>query len=101
MKYRIIDFRAIRTSAFRPHPDLPEYVGSTANADIEMMAMSVESVGVLVPVVVNSEYRVIDGWLRIRAAQKCGVLEVPAMIVETDDAVAAHAVLDIGSWKNK
>jgi ParB-like chromosome segregation protein Spo0J len=100
MKYEIKRFEVIGVDEFKPHPGVPECEGASAKMDFEMMKMSVKAAGVLVPVVVDAEKRVIDGWLRIRASKAVGITGVPSLVVETDYALAAHAVLNVGSWKN-
>ena len=69
--------------------------------DDEMNALieSVQEQGILSPLVVRpientNEYEVISGHRRLRAAEKAGIVEVPALIYAFDRDVAAIAVVD-------
>lgn len=99
MKYTIMTLKHVKTSALKEHPALPEYCGQSAKMDLHMMALSIKEAGVLVPIVIDKQNRVIDGWLRVRAAQACGIKKIPAVVVDTDNAFTAHCALNIGTWK--
>ena len=69
--------------------------------DEEMNALieSVQTQGILMPLIVRpientAEYEVISGHRRLHAAQKAGILEVPALIYALDRDAAAIAVVD-------
>jgi len=99
MKYAIIGLKNVKPSELRVHPEVPEYAGKSAKMDLHMMALSVGEAGVLVPILIDKHKRVIDGWLRARAAEACGIEEIPAVVVETDNAGPVHCAMNIGSWK--
>ena len=60
----------------------------------EMLALiaSVETHGVLAPLIVNERAEIIDGRARLIAAQKAGLTEVPCVVVPDEDA--ATLILD-------
>lgn len=99
MRYEIKELKNVKPSELRVHPEVPEYVGKSAKMDLHMMSLSVELAGVLVPILIDKHNRVIDGWLRARAAESCGIEEIPAVVVETDNALTVHCAMNIGSWK--
>ena len=71
------------------------------NDDDEMNALieSIQEQGILSPLVVRpientNEYEVISGHRRLHAAEKAGIIEVPALIYALDRDAAAIAVVD-------
>ena len=69
--------------------------------DDEMSTLieSVQTVGILSPLIVRpidntDEYEVISGHRRLHAAQKAGIVEIPALIYALDRDSAAIAVVD-------
>src|SRR5574344_1611436 len=69
--------------------------------DNEMNALieSIQEQGILSPLVVRpientNEYEVISGHRRLHAAEKAGIVEVPALIYALDRDAAAIAVVD-------
>ena len=65
---------------------------------MEQLVWSILSQGVLTPIVVrpleNDEYEVISGHRRVRACQKAGIAEIPALIYPLDRDAAAIALVD-------
>ena len=77
----------ISLSRIRPNPNQPRKAFS-AQA-LQALTESIRSVGVLQPIVVRRdgfEYLLIAGERRWRAAREAGLLEIPALIRETDEA---------------
>lgn len=66
--------------------------------EMEQLVWSILSQGVLTPLVVrpmdNGEYEVISGHRRLRACQKAGITEIPALIYSLDRDAAAIALVD-------
>ncbi len=58
-------------------------------SDVDELARSIDRHGMIVPIVVapagEGEYRLVDGERRVRAAAKLGLMEVPAIVRETDE----------------
>jgi len=82
-------FQIIPIAAIRPNHDQPRKEFSQAS--IEELAASIKEKGVLQPVVVkkvgDTEYELICGERRFRAATLCGLTEIPAVIkdIANDD----------------
>ena len=69
------------------------------NEEMNTLIESVQTQGILSPLIVRpiestDEYEVISGHRRLHAAQKAGILEVPALIYALDRDAAAIAVVD-------
>ena len=69
------------------------------DAEMNTLIESIQTQGVLSPLIVRpventDEYEVISGHRRLHAAQKAGILEVPALIYALDRDAAAIAVVD-------
>ena len=69
------------------------------NEEMNTLIESIQTQGVLSPLIVRpientEEYEVISGHRRLHAAQKAGILEVPALIYALDRDAAAIAVVD-------
>lgn len=65
---------------------------SIYSIDIDLLVESIEKLGQLVPIVVNSKNEVISGWLRVCALKKLGAQEVDGIVntsisVEDETAV--------------
>lgn len=81
------NLETISLNRIRPNPNQPRK--SFSAEALEMLTESIRSVGVLQPIVVRRdgfEYLLVAGERRWRAAQEAGLLEIPALIRETDDA---------------
>jgi len=52
--------------------------------DIELLADSIKSIGLLHPIVVNSENKLICGGRRLRAFQHLGIETIPARVIDID-----------------
>ena len=63
--------------------------GDVEDSGLDELAHSIERRGIIVPIVVapagEGEYRLIDGERRMRAAMKLGLVEIPAVVRETDE----------------
>jgi N6-adenosine-specific RNA methylase IME4/ParB-like chromosome segregation protein Spo0J len=55
--------------------------------DITALAQSIQQVGLLHPIVLDSQYRLIAGERRLRAVQQLGRSDIPATIAETLDDI--------------
>ena len=87
----------IAVSKLRPFENNPYQVRD--DAEMNTLSESIQMQGVLSPLIVRpientEEYEVISGHRRLHAAQKAGILEVPALIYALDRDAAAIAVVD-------
>ena len=87
----------ITVSKLRPFENNPYQVRD--DEEMNTLIESVQMQGVLSPLIVRpventDEYEVISGHRRLHAAQKAGILEVPALIYALDRDAAAIAVVD-------
>ena len=87
----------IPVSKLRPFEGHPFKVKD--DEEMNTLIESVQMQGVLSPLIVRpventDEYEVISGHRRLHAAQKAGILEVPALIYALDRDAAAIAVVD-------
>lgn len=68
------------------------------NEEMDSLVKSIKGQGILSPLIVrpleNGEYEVISGHRRLRAAEKIGLTEVPALIYPLDRNEAILAVVD-------
>lgn len=100
---RIINFEMIAVGAIVPSPFQPRR--EFPDAEIEALADSLRRHGQLVPIVVRevprapsakwspSQFELIYGERRLRAARQVGLDEIRAEIVEADDAAVRRAIL--------
>ena len=75
----------IRSAAMQPRSRFPE-------AELEELAQSVAEYGVLNPLTVRrrgTEYELIAGERRLRAAKRAGLTEVPCLLLDVDLEQAA------------
>ncbi len=80
------NLESIPLKRIRPNPNQPRQAFDTIA--LEGLTESIRSVGILQPVVVRRDgfdYVLIAGERRWRAAQAAGLLEIPALIRETDE----------------
>ena len=87
----------IPVSNLRPFEGHPFKVKD--DEEMNTLIESVQTQGILSPLIVRpientDEYEVISGHRRLHAAQKAGILEVPALIYALDRDAAAIAVVD-------
>ena len=87
----------IAVSKLRPFENNPYQVRD--DAEMNTLIESIQMQGVLSPLIVRpientDEYEVVSGHRRLHAAQKAGILEVPALIYALDRDAAAIAVVD-------
>ncbi len=84
------------------HPNLQQPRQHYDEAALEALAASIREQGVLQPLVVrphpdkSGEFQIVAGERRWRAAQKCGLHEIPIVIRELDEV----EVLEIGIIEN-
>ena len=88
---------AIPVEKLRPFAGHPFKVKD--DDEMNTLIESIQTQGVLSPLIVRTventdEYEVISGHRRLHAAQKAGILEVPALIYALDRDAAAIAVVD-------
>lgn len=75
----------ISVSRIRPNPFQPRKI--MGENEITELSQSIKELGVLQPILVQQvgdAYELIAGERRLRAAQRAGLTEIPAMVVETD-----------------
>lgn len=81
-------YRMVPLSAIEPNPRQPRQAFD--DAALHELAMSIEQVGVLQPVLVrrrdDERYEIIAGERRFRAAGLAGLDQLPVIVRETDDA---------------
>ena len=87
----------IPVSKLRPFEGHPFKVKD--DAEMNTLIESIQTQGVLSPLIVRpientDEYEVISGHRRLHAAQKAGIVEIPALIYALDRDSAAIAVVD-------
>ena len=87
----------IPVSKLRPFEGHPFKVKD--DAEMNTLIESIQTQGVLTPLIVRpventDEYEVISGHRRLHAAQKAGIVEIPALIYALDRDSAAIAVVD-------
>ena len=87
----------IPVSKLRPFEGHPFKVKD--DAEMNTLIESIRTQGVLTPLIVRpventDEYEVISGHRRLHAAQKAGIVEIPALIYALDRDSAAIAVVD-------
>ena len=87
----------IPVSKLRPFEGHPFKVKD--DAEMNTLIESIQTQGILSPLVVRpientDEYEVISGHRRLHAAQKAGIVEIPALIYALDRDSAAIAVVD-------
>lgn len=86
---RELDITAIRPNPYQPRDHFDE-------AALGALADSIREVGVLQPVLVRPAgdgYELIAGERRWRAAQRVGLVRIPALVRETDDGAALEQAL--------
>ena len=93
---------AIPVEKLRPFAGHPFKVKD--DAEMNTLIESIQTQGVLSPLIVRpientEEYEVISGHRRLHAAQKAGILEVPALIYALDRDAAAIAVVDSNLYR--
>jgi ParB family chromosome partitioning protein len=84
-----VSIRRIDNNPFQPRRDFDE-------AELESMAESLKSFGLLQPVVVRQigdRYQLVAGERRLRAAVKAGWTDVPVHIIEADDRQVAEVAI--------
>src|SRR5215210_839131 len=80
---RTLALSAIKVAeGFNPRTDVE-------GSDVDRLARSIERRGMIVPIVVapagDGGYRLVDGERRVRAAARLGLMEIPAIVRETDE----------------
>ena len=70
-------------------------------AKVEAMADSIQQNGLLQPIVVNADYRLIAGYHRIEACETLGWTEIPVIVLDIDDLQAKLAEIDENLIRNE
>jgi ParB family chromosome partitioning protein len=84
----------VPVEAVAPNPRQPRTMFE--DESLEALALSIQEVGVLQPIVVRrgaSGYELIAGERRLRAAKRAGLATVPAILRESDDAESLREAL--------
>jgi ParB family chromosome partitioning protein len=84
----------VPVNAVAPNPRQPRT--TFADESLDALALSIQEVGVLQPIVVRrsaSGFELIAGERRLRAAKKAGLATIPAVIRESDDAESLREAL--------
>jgi ParB family transcriptional regulator, chromosome partitioning protein len=84
----------VPVGAVQPNPRQPRSMFD--DAALEALALSIQEVGILQPIVVRKigdAYELIAGERRLRAAKRAGLATVPAIIREADDADSLREAL--------
>ena len=90
------DVTTLRISQIEPNPNQPRR--TFEEASLQQLADSIAIHGVIQPIAVRRGknegfYEIIAGERRWRAAKLAGIVTIPAVILELDDAAAAQAAL--------
>ena len=86
------DVSEASVSELDPHPKNQELYGDTTELD-DTFVDSIRQKGVLEPLVITQDKRVISGHRRLRAAQEVGVDNVPVRVSEFDSELAEREAL--------
>ena len=86
------DVSEASVSELDPHPKNQELYGDTTELD-DTFVDSIRQKGVLEPLVITQDKRVISGHRRLRAAQEVGVDSVPVRVSEFDSELAEREAL--------
>jgi len=88
--------KMVPLSAIEPDPEQPR----KSMGDLDDLVASIQSKGVLEPILVRpldegegSEFRIISGERRFRAAQEAGLYEVPAVVLDVSEQEALEIAL--------
>lgn len=96
----MLEVREIEVSKLRPWEDNPR----RNDHAVEAVAESIRSFGFNVPILCDKNLLIVAGHTRWKAAQKLGMLNVPVIIVEIDDAkrrafaIADNKTAEIAEW---
>ncbi len=96
----MLEVKEIAVADLRPWEDNPR----RNNHAVEAVAESIRSFGFNVPILCDQNLLIIAGHTRWKAAQKLGMLKVPVIIVEMDDAkrrafaIADNKTAEIAEW---
>lgn len=74
----------IEINKIKPDPDQPRKTFD--QEDLEGLAETIKNEGLLQPLLVDSNYTIIDGERRWRACQMAGLTEIPVIVVEVKDS---------------
>lgn len=78
--------------------ELFEYDNNPRDNDeaVDIVAKSINEFGFKVPIVITSDYIIVAGHTRLKAAKKLGLSEVPCIIADdlTDDQIKAYRLVD-------
>lgn len=83
---------------YRPLDDLIPYMRNPRDTQkaIDKVAASIQAFGFLVPIVIDRENVIIAGHVRLLAARKLGLSEVPTVTADdlTEDQIRAYRLVD-------
>jgi ParB family chromosome partitioning protein len=90
--------RLVKLKQIEPDPDHPRQI--IAEEDISALATSIKQYGIQQPIIVRRipgsyDYVIIDGVIRFRAAQRCGLEEIPAHVVVCRDPRLVYVLMDL------
>ena len=88
-----MEIQEIDISRIRPYPDNPRKISDEA---VEKVANSIREFGFQQPLVVDSDYVIIVGHTRLKAAEKLGLRTVPAVVADnlTPEQAKAYRLAD-------
>lgn len=96
----MLEVKEIDIATLRPWEDNPR----RNDHAVEAVAESIRSFGFNVPIICDQNLVIVAGHTRLKAAQKLGLLKVPVIIVEMDDAkrrafaVADNKTAELADW---
>ena len=83
---------------YRPLDELVPYVRNPRNTEkaVDKVAASIQAFGFLVPIVLDQDNVIVAGHVRLLAARKLGLKEVPTVTADdlTEDQIRAYRLVD-------
>ena len=83
---------------YRPLDDLIPYTRNPRNTEkaVDKVAASIQAFGFLVPIVLDKDNVIVAGHVRLLAARKLGLTEVPTVTADdlTEDQIRAYRLVD-------
>ena len=96
----VIEVEVSRLTAFPQHP-----YSVTDDEEMAELTQSIKDAGILVPLLVRplagNTYQLISGHRRLFAAKAAGLITVPCIVREMDDATATIAMVDSNKYREK
>jgi ParB/RepB/Spo0J family partition protein len=91
--------QTVPISTLRPHPRNHTIYGDTADPDL---VASVRAKGVLVPMLITQDGRIIAGHRRWQASKQVGLAKVPVVVFgSTDELAILEAVIESNRQRTK